>query len=486
MIKNTIKIALVGALFLSSCTKDFNTINTNPNTTISATPESLLAPTIHDLVSRNATRAERLGNELMQYTVTNIDTREFQRYVIRPSESDYMWRHWYLQLTNVKDIYHNAERTQQDGYKIYQGISLILDSWVSSLITDTYGDAPYSEANKGFLDKNILPKFDRQKDIYAGIFAKLEEANQLLSTETDLPMEVRSLEPLFGGNAKAWRKFGNSLYLRLLMRVSGKSELNAISEIKRIAELEKVKYPMMESDEESAVLRFTAIAPLISPFSQWRTFDFNGDKGYSEFFINTLNEWGDPRLPILATQYTLGVYSGMQSGYATGSVPERQSTLPERFKDEPRLGNIMNYAELQFILAEAALKGYINAAPKTFYDKGVKSAITFWDAEMPENYLQKSEIAWNDSEDMNEKMDRIFRQKFFTFFFTDFQSWFEYRRTEFPVLPVGPGLRNDGKMPSRLVYPINVQTLNRRSYEEAVAAMGGDNVNIKVWWNNQD
>jgi hypothetical protein len=150
------------------------------------------------------------------------------------------------------------------------------------------------------------------------------------------------------------------------------------------------------------------------------------------------------------------------------------------------MGNIMNYAELQFILAEAALKGYINTPANEYYEKGVESAITFWDAEMPEDYLQKNEIAWNDSENVNEKMDRIFRQKYFTLFFTDFQSWFEYRRTGFPVLPVGPGLRNDGKMPSRLVYPINVQTLNRGSYDAAVAAMGGDNINIKVWWNSQD
>lgn len=481
------KIALASALLMSACTKDFNEINTNPNATVSATPESLLAPTIHDIVSRNANRAERIGNEFMQYTVSTIDSREFQRYVIRPSESDYMWRNWYLQLTNIKDIYANAEITQQEGYKTYMGISLILDSWVSSLITDMFGDAPYSEANRGYLDKNILPKFDRQKDIYSGIFEKLEQANELLAGETTgIPDNLKNLEPLYNGNALAWRKFGNSLYLRLLMRVSGKSELNSIATIHRIAESEKADYPMFESNEESAVLRFTTTAPLTSPFTNWKIQDFNGNKGYSEFFINTMNEWQDPRLPILATEYTLSVYSGMQSGYATGNTPERQSTLQASLQDEPRLGNIMNYAELQFILAEAALKGYINNPVEDYYNKGVENAITFWGAELPENYVQKEAIAWNDAESMDEKMDRIFRQKYFTLFFTDFQSWYEYRRTGFPVLPVGPGLRNNGKMPSRLNYPINVQTLNRKNYNDAVAAMGGDDINIKVWWDTQD
>ncbi len=481
--KNIIKISLIGMVFLTSCTKDFANINTNPNTTIAATPQSLLAPTIHDLVARNANRAERIGNELMQYTVTSNDSREFQRYVIRPSESDYMWRNWYLQLTNIKDIYANAEATQQPAHETYKGISLILESWVFSMITDMFGDAPFSEANRGYLDKNISPKFDRQKDIYAGIFQKLEEANELLKGGTNLPEEIKELEPLYAGDAKAWRKFGNSLYLRLLMRVSSKSELDPVATIHRIVDLEKALYPMFENNGESAVLKFTSTAPLLSPFTTWRDFDFNGDKGYSEFFINTLSEWDDPRLPIFATEYTLGVYSGMQSGYSTGSAPERQSTIPLSFKNEPRLGNIMNYAELQFILAEASLKGYITSPAKGHYDEGVKNAITFWDVIVPDDYLLKQEIAWDDTETEDGKMDRIFKQKFFTLYFTDFQAWNEYRRTGFPTLIKGPGLRNGGKMPSRLNYPINIGTLNRKSYEEAVAAMGGDDINTKVWWN---
>src|SRR5690606_18747475 len=127
-------------------------------------------------------------------------------------------------------------------------------------------------------------------------------------------------------------------------------ELDPISTIKRIVDLEANNYPMMQNNAESAVLRFTTLAPLTSPFSTWRDFDWNGDAGYSEFFINTLNAWADPRLPILANEFTLSLYSGIQSGYATGSAPQRQSNFPINMKNEPRLGNILNYPELQFIL----------------------------------------------------------------------------------------------------------------------------------------
>jgi hypothetical protein len=475
---------LLVPLMLISCTSDFPEINTNPNTSVAATPESLLAPAIHNVVTRNQDRAMRIGNELMQVHVTTVDTREFHRYQIRPSESDYMWRNWYLQLTNIKDIYKNAEFTKQTGYQTFMGISLILDAWVTSMITDMYGDVPYSDANKG-TEGETTPKFDRQEDIYRDLLRKLHEANKLLTTNTNLPDDIKTMDPLYQGNAMLWRKFGNSLYLRLLLRVSGKSSLNAAAKIKTIVQDSAASYPVFSTNAESAILKFTTTAPLTSAFYTWRVLDFNGDKGYSEFFINNLNAWGDPRLARWSTLIS-GVYTGIPSGWSPGQVPEIQSTLLSTLINEPLLGNIMNYAELQFILAEAALKGYITADPKTYYDQGVTNAITHWTLTVPTGHLDKEEIMWDETADLEGKMERIHVQKYYTLFFTDFQQWHEYRRTGHPVLPVGEGVLNEGKMPSRLTYPINVQALNSANYQDAVNAMGGDDINVKVWWNKED
>jgi hypothetical protein len=475
---------LLVPLMVVSCTGDFSEINTNPNTSVAATPESLLAPAIHDVVIKNQDRAMRIGNELMQVHVTTVDSREFHRYQIRPSESDYMWRNWYLQLTNIKDIYTNAEFTQQPAYKTFMGISLILETWVTSMVTDMFGNVPYSEANKG-KEGEITPKFDRQEDIYEDLFKKLEAANELLSAGTNFPEDIKTLDPLYQGNALLWRKFGNSLYLRLLLRVSGKSSMDAGAIIKKIVEDLPANYPVFSSNTESAILKFTTTAPLTSAFFTWRDLDFNGDKGYSDFFINNLNAWGDPRLSRWATLAS-GVYIGIPSGWAPGQTPELQSTLPTSLKSEPLLGNIMNYAELQFILAEAALQGYISADPKTYYDQGVTNAITHWALEVPTGHLEKEEVMWNEDGDIESKMERIHVQKYYTLFFTDFQQWYEFRRTGHPVLPVGEGVLNDGVMPSRLTYPINVQALNSANYNDAVAAMGGDNINVKVWWDKED
>lgn len=484
--KYTVKAFAIIALCstTASCTKDFAEINTNPNKLESAAPENLFAPAIHTLVNNNLSRSKRINNEFMQVHVTNSNSNEFHRYELRPSESDYMWRNWYKQLTNFRDSYEKSAVLAESipEYKTFMGMSLIMDVLISSYITDMYGDVPYFDANKG--DEGIIqPKFDRQEEIYKDLFKKLEEANTLLKENVNISEARVFADPLYSGIAANWRKFGNSLYLRLLLRVSGKPSVGAPATIARIIDTEKSEYPVMANNTESAVLRFTPTPPLTSAFFNDRVLDFNGAIGYTEFFINTLNAWNDPRREKWAT-LSGGGYMGIASGYLNGQVPERLSIPKTELMNEPLLGNILNYAEVQFMLAEAALRGYVTSSiPQQYYETGVVNAITFWGAVVPENYLANEDLKWNEGTTFEQKLHAIILQKYYTLFFTDFQQWSEFRRTGYPELPKGPGLLNGGKMPSRFRYPINVQALNTENYNAAVAALGADDINAKVWWN---
>jgi hypothetical protein len=475
-------VALGGTL--SSCTKDFEEVNTNPNTLPAVRPESLMESAIYSVVQANQTRALRLTHELMQVHVTVINSDEIHRYVIRPSESDFMWRAWYSQLNNFRDMYDKAAilRPNQAYYASYMGMSRILETWVFSLLTDTYGDVPYTEALRGREDGILQPKFDPQRAIYDSMFVRLEEANSLLALNAAIPTALGPRDPIFGGDVAKWRRFGNSLYLRLLMRVAHKAEMNAPAKIREILETNAANYPIMTNNAESAVVRFTTTPPFVSAFSTYRDYDFNGDNGLSQFFINTLNTWEDPRRTKWATTVGVSNYEGIPSGYPPGQVPDRLSAYLPALKNEPLLGNILNYPEVQFMVAEAALKGYFTGNPKTFYENGVNNAITLWGLTVPTGHLLKPGVVWLDTETQAQKLEKILTQKYFTLFFTDFQSWFEYRRTGYPRLPIGAGVENNREMPSRLKYPVLVQTLNRANYEAAVAAMGGDEINVKVWW----
>lgn len=480
LIKKRILLLLVLFItILPCCTKDFKELNTSPNNLTGVLPETLLTPALYNVVIKNISRSDAINNELMQVTVVNAKTDGgVHRYEIRPNLADYMWNAWYIQLTNFRDMYQSAELVSN---KTYMGIALICDAWVTSLLTDTYGDVPYFDANKG-RDNVFLPKFDTQQEIYADIFKKLEQANVLLQADQALTAEQQSLDLLYKGVPGNWRRFGNSLYLRLLMRVSGRAETGATEKIKEILETNAAQYPIFVSNTQSAILKFTGVEPFVSPFNNWRDSDFEGNR-YAEFFIGNLLNWEDPRLSKWATKWN-GTYGGVQSGYLITEPQANKSKFASTLKTEPLLGNIINYSEVLFIKAEAAVKGIIDpSGAKAFYESGVSNAITHWGLTVPAGQLSNPHIAWDNASSPEDQLELILTQKYYTLFFTDFQQWFEYRRTGVPRLTPGPGAQNNGLIPSRMTYPVITQSLNRSNYNEASARIGGDNINTKVWWN---
>src|SRR5690606_11245140 len=97
-------------------------------------------------------------------------------------------------------------------------------------------------------------------------------------------------------------------------------------------------------------------------------------------------------------------------------------------------------------------------------------------------YLTGTQVIWNITDDLEQKMEKIHWQKYLALFYTDIQTWAEYRRTGHPVLPQGPGLRNDGIMPTRLYYPISVQATNIANYNAILAIQGPDDLQTMMWW----
>jgi len=488
---------VVCSLSFVSCKKDFEEINTDPNNTPVALPQQLMAPALVSTLTYNMIQNRNFNNELMQVTVDigDADGKVF-RYDYRSNWADYLYNGLYSELSNFKDMYKVASEdlNLNDSYK---GISLICQSWIYSILTDAYGDIPYTESNRARDDKIIEPKFDRQQDIYLDIFKQLDSANVLLSANRGI---VASGDPVFGGNISRWRKFGNSLYLRLLLRVSGKAEASAaaIAKIKDIVETNAPSYPIMTSNDDAAILRWTGAGPYVSPYLSVREQDFRG-VAIGSYFIDNLVIWNDPRIDIsqgtnginrwaIATYQ--GAFTGVPSGYTPGTVPIKKSyfystSSTSTLMTEPLTGMMMNYAELKFILAEAAAKGWISGSAETYYNDGILNSIKLW---LPNwsvpimTYITAADIAWNNAATPSEKMEKIHLQKYYALFLTDLQQWFEYRRTGHPILPTGPGLQNNGIMPARLTYPVYVQSTNPTNYQAAVAAQGPDVISTQVWW----
>ncbi len=508
-------VLLVFSTILSSCDKGFEEINTDPINILTTTPDKLLAPALVNTLSANMSRNRSFNNELMQVTVSISDgDGTVFRYDFKRTFSDYLWNSWFVQLNNFKDIYTLASQPKTLN-KSYQGISLICQAWVFSMLTDTYGDIPYTQAVNG-KEGVLSPAFDRQKDIYLDLFKKLEEANTSLSTGTAI---TASSDPVYQGDVAKWREFGNSLYLRLLLRVSGKSDVSAssIAKIREIVETNASNYPIMRNNTESATIRWTGgigTDPFVSPYVNGvRVQDFRATS-LGAFFIEHLRDWADPRIDVNAPNGDGGAnrwgiaqgptgYSGTPSGYLIGSGVTKQAYFysydqalstgtygAKSLQQNPLTGIIMNYAELQFILSEAAVKGWISGSAEAYYNKGIAASINYWvpafsadpSTAVFTKYVTDADITWDPSLTTDQKMEQIHLQKYYALFMVDMQQWFEYRRTGHPLLPKGPGLKNGGVMPARMTYPVYVQSANPSSYQNAVAVQGPDEIYTNVWW----
>lgn len=475
---NTLKKILL-LVFISSaiisCTKNFEEVNTDPNRIDQISPGTLLNPVIYNTASFNMLRCDDITFNLMQVALPFPSASGgVHRYDIVENIGNSTWNTYYQWLTNIKEMYAAAVKA---GDPNYQAIALTLNAWIYSNLTDCFGDVPMREATKG--DSGILhPVFDTQKDIYTKLLSDLEAANDMFNTSKIM---IYGTEILYANNVSKWKKFCNSLHLRLLLRVSKRTEMNSWTQIRAIVD-NPTKYPIFTSNTEAAVLQLSGITPTVSPWG--RAVDFTTFRSAAKFFLDSLNAFNDPRRAKFATQArnssgtgNIG-YKGIPSGYA-GSESQFDyipSNVNVALVTAPMICVIMSYAEVEFIKAELEFQSNNAAAAKTAYEKGVKAAIEQWGATMPVDYFTNVNAAYNGT------YERIMLQKYYALYFTDYQAWFEYRRTHLPVLPVADGMKNNKIMPVRFRYPIPVRTNNPSNYAKAVEAMGGDDINTKVWW----
>lgn len=479
LLLNILLISGIG-LVSTSCDRNLDEVNVDNSRISDPVASKLLVPIQYNMASVNYMRANDFTFDIMQVSLDfPNEGNSLSRYYITENTGSGFWNNSYKWLMQIKDMKKVAQR---DNDANYTAIAMVLNALVYSNLTDTYGDVPFSEASS--LDEEIdQPKFDKQKDIYIKLLDDLKAANSLFITTKPLIGSDLFYKSETDANGIAnWKKLCNSLSLRLLTRILKKEgEVNVHQRIQEIVNNPTV-YPIFQNNNETAKLDISGVAPLLPPIA--RPQDFTTGRAASEFFVETLKANNDPRLAMffskakdLTTQQDIG-YKGAPSGYSLGMVFSYQpSNMNQTLAKAPLKILIYPYAELQFILSELALKGIISGNAQTYYENGVKSIIEQWGAVVPANYFTNPNVAYNGT------LDRIMLQKYVALFFVDQQQWFEKRRTGFPVLPNNGGLLNNGNLPQRLMYPPNPRVLNTANYQTAVQQMGGDNINIKTWWN---
>ncbi|RIV23856.1 SusD/RagB family nutrient-binding outer membrane lipoprotein [Fibrisoma montanum] len=478
------------ALLQTACTNNFDELNIDPNRPQEITPGVMLGQLQYRIVNASVSAGRSFTHELMQVDAPRASTSGggLHRYVVNPGAG--VWSNFYTNITDIEDIYAIADRLKENNYK---AIALVYKSWAYSILTDLYGDIPYSQAIKA-TEGVFNPAFDKQKDIYVQLLKDLETANGLFDDTKALTYGgdlVYNANALSGGKnvgIQKWKKFANSLRLRLLLRISKRDgEINVREQINAIL-ADPIKYPVFAANADEAIFRYPGTFPYFNPYFNARTLDWRDGTYFTEFFVNKMNADNDPRRAIWMNPVTVNgasVYQGIQSGYPTSLeyVVGRNSSYTDLLKTLPQLGVMMPYAELEFIKAELALKGYnTGKTPKAHYEAGIRASMTQWGATLPAGYLEQKGVAYNDKAASEKQLEQIMLQKYYAYFFVDYQSWFEKRRTGYPVLPRGSGIPAENKFPSRVPYPTYLQSLNPENLATAVAAIGGDRSDVKAWW----
>ena len=485
-------ILFAAALFMAgSCTKNFEELNTDPNRPKTITPGVMLGQLQYRLINSNVSAARNFTHELMQVDAPRESTSGggTHRYDIQPGATG--WTGYYEALTDIEDIYRIAEELNEDNYK---AIALVYKSWVYSILTDLYGDIPYSQAIQARAG-NLRPAFDLQKDIYSGILANLDTANTLFNTSKalayggDMVYNANMLNGAVNEGIVKWKKFCNSLRLRMLLRISTRDgEIEVKKQIRAIL-ADPAKYPVFTNNADDAIFRYPGTFPYFNPFYKARQLDWRDGTYVTKFFINKMNEVNDPRRAVWFRTVLVGsnqIYQGIESGYPA-SFPiylvNKNSNYSDGLKTSPLIGIMMTYAEVEFIKAELALNGFTTGnTPKTHYKNGIKASMTQWNVSITDDYLTQPGVVYNESASVATQLEQIILQKYYAYFFTDYQSWFEKRRTGYPVLPRGAGIPTENQFPNRTPYPTYLQSLNPENLAAAVSSMGGDASDIKVWW----
>lgn len=481
MKKLTFAILALFAAFLYSC-EEFDVSNDNPDVAlnINKNPELLLTNIERNAIRRAVGDSWSEGNLMGQYgariVFTSFDLFDW-------GDQGGTWDTYYLLIRNAKVLEQIAI---EEEIASYRGVSLVMQAWMFSMLTDMWGDIPFSEASMA-VEGNGTPVYDTQEDIYDGLLEMLDQANTVLAgATTSIKGDI-----LFDGDLMKWRKFANSLRMRLAMRLSEANPSKAQSIISRM--YNNSTYPVMQSNADNAALTFFSAQPDAHPITEESVYRVGSYNEYriAENFVEILEGFNDPRLPYLADPTANSVENGtpeiqgMQNGIVDGPAYEYKGgdAFLSKFninyfylQANANQARLMIYSELQFILAEAAQRGWIGGSAQSFYEEGIASNFSYWGIEMPSDYLSRNGVAFDDS------LETIMTQKYIALFYTDYQGFIEFKRTGFPSsIKPGPDAFYT-VYPSRFEYPSKEQALNAENYNAAVSRIGGDEITTKVWW----
>lgn len=503
-------LAVLGlAVAGTSCTNDFEETNHDPNNMQLGdlqNPYAMFTPAFYGMTNSQWQNYTWFWNdELVQFTThCGGGTREENRYKIGEANFSSVWNGYANRVTNIVHMIDLARKYKNPAA---EAVGLTLKVLCMENLTDMFGDIPYKEAFKGRTEGITKPVFESQQEVYEDMLAELEEANKIYAENKKVDAALGAVDQMYNGDLRLWRRFNNSLMLRLLCRVSGRPEMRSGERIQAIIDNQS-EYPVISGNNENATVKLTGVDPYLSYFHNKLKTDFTSSSYKAaeqviKMMVYTdedgIQSYTDPRLPIWYKEGN----DGWKGGISGGTPDERSLSNNgaaqlnyEVFVRDDAPVYYMDYAEVLFILAEMEQRGLItmDKTPQELYEAAVRSSLLKWGewgqySESPRSiseddvntFLASSLANWDMAEN---KLELIGEQKYLALFWTGMEAYHEVRRTGYPELTIGNGTDfNDYKYPQRFAYPNTTVANNYEHVQEALTRMGGENtMNTPVWW----
>jgi hypothetical protein len=345
----------------------------------------------------------------------------------------------------------------------------ILAVYTWAQMVETFGNIPYSQAlNAGTY---VLPVYDDAATIYGDLLTRLTAAIPNLTDSG-----FGAADNIYAGNTANWKKFGNSLLLRMGVRVA---DVPALAAKSTAAIQSAVSGGVFTSNADNAALAYSNATPNTNPV--WVDLVQSGRSDFvvTNTIVDKMNALADPRRPFYFDENLgTGVYVG--GPYGDNNSFSAYTHVSARIIDPTNPASLMDYSEVCFYLADAAERS-ISGTPATaasFYNKGITASFDYWGAPNVAAYLLNPAV--NYATASGTWKVKIGTQLWLAMYNRGYEAWTAWRTYDFPGFNL-PAVSED-PVPTRYTYPINEQNLNKTNYTAASTAIGGDKQTTKVFW----
>ncbi|KAA9350017.1 SusD/RagB family nutrient-binding outer membrane lipoprotein [Larkinella humicola] len=495
------------ALLLSACDDGFDEMNVNPIALTAVEPAFQLNTAI-------VSSAPGYGNLSYETTIVKQMITPFSGSGSAANfnqdnrtVSNGNWNTYYR--TIIRELVDVIAQTKDDPARVnLYNMTRIWKAYSFMVITDTYGDIPYAQAGKSYLEGIVKPVYDTQESVYTDILTELDAASAAL----DASKPKVASDVLYDGDVVKWKRLGYSLLLRGAMRLS---KVNPTKAAEYVAKA--VAGGVMQSNADNAIIRHTAsfTNPVGSQLNGGQSAFFYLDQE----FVNFLQKNNDPRLASIAVRYVGAISGAQQVESRANRTPAVQIGAPQGFDnttigtavtasklaslwdysqlDKTRMAGLtapsflVTHAQTQLLLAEAAFRKWTTGNAATLYANGIRAHMQQLATYGANTAVAESAItAYVDANPLaaGKELEQINTQYWVASFLVGPETWANFRRSGFPVLTPNPYPGSDLKTEGfirRLTYTDAELNVNKANVDQAISRQGANLLDTRIWWDKK-